>query len=87
MRTVHIYQVEVLELEYTDRFHAHIEFESVKEGLRCDVTLVDNDNHEKSITIATAISSEYEMEELHNDAIHFLKNKSYCIGVFNRHCR
>lgn len=87
MKTVHIYQIEILEPEYTNLFHCHIEFETIEHGLRCDVTLVDNDDSDNRLTIATAISEGYDMSELHADAIDLLSDKKYCIGVFKKHCR
>lgn len=87
MKTRHIYQIEILEPDYTDLFHCHIEFETIEHGLRCDVTLVDNDDSDNNIRIATAISRDYSIAELHDDAIDLLNNKRYCIGVFNKHCR
>ena len=87
MTTVHIYQIEVLELDYTNLFHCHIEFETIEHGLRCDVTLVDNDDSDNRLTIATAISEGYDMSELHADAIDLLNNKRYCLGVFKKQCR
>ena len=87
MKAVHIYQIEVLEPEYTDLFHCHIEFETIEHGLRCDVTLVDNDDSYNRLTIATAISEGYDMAELHSDAIDLLSDKRYCLGVFKKHCR
>ena len=87
MKTVHIYQIEILEPEYTNLFHCHIEFETIEHGLRCDVTLVDNNDSDKRLTIATAISEGYDMAELHADAIDLLSDKKYCIGVFKKHCR
>ncbi len=87
MKTVHIYQIEILEPEYTNLFHCHIEFETIEHGLRCDVTLVDNKDPDNSLTIATAISKGYDMAELHADAIKILERESYCVGVFKKHCR
>ena len=87
MKTVHIYQIEILEPEYTNLFHCHIEFETIEHGLRCDVTLVDNDDSDNRLTIATAISEGYDMAELHADAIDLLSDKKYCLGVFKKHCR
>lgn len=87
MKTVHIYQIEILEPEYTNLFHCHIEFETIEHGLRCDVTLVDNDDSDNRLTIATAISEGYDMVELHIDAIDLLSDKKYCLGVFKKHCR
>ena len=87
MKTVHIYQIEVLEPDYTNLFHCHIEFETIEHGLRCDVTLVDNDDSDNKLTIATAISEGYDMAELHSDAIDLLNDKKYCLGVFKKHCR
>ena len=87
MKTVHIYQIEILEPEYTNLFHCHIEFETIEHGLRCDVTLVDNDDSDNRLTIATAISEGYDMAELHSDAIDLLSDKKYCLGVFKKHCR
>lgn len=87
MKTKHIYQIEILEPDYTDLFHCHIEFETIEHGLRCDITLVDNDDSDNRLTIATAISEGYDMAELHDDAIKLLSNQRYCIGVFNKHCR
>ena len=87
MKTTHIYQIEVLIPEYTDLFHCHIEFETIEHGLKCDVTLVDNDDSDNRLTIATAISEGYDMSELHADAIDLLSNKRYCLGVFKKHCR
>ena len=87
MKTVHIFQIEILKPDYTDLFHCHIEFETIEYGLRCDVTLVDNDDSDNRLTIATAISEGYDMAELHSDAIDLLNNKRYCIGVFKKHCR
>ena len=87
MKTTHIYQIEVLIPEYTDLFHCHIEFETVDNGLRCDVTLVDNNDSDNSLTIATGYSEGYDMARLHSDAIDLLSDKTYCIGVFKKHCR
>ena len=87
MKTVHIYQIEVLEPNYTNLFHCHIEFETIEHGLRCDVTLVDNNDSDNRLTIETAISEGYDMAELHGDAIDLLNNKKYCLGVFKKHCR
>ena len=87
MKTTHIYQIEILKPEYTDLFHCHIEFETVDNGLRCDVTLVDNKDPDNSLTIATAISKGYDMAELHDDAINLLSNQRYCSAVLRHHTR
>ena len=84
MKTSHIYQIEIIEPEYTDLFHCHIEFETIEHGLRCDVTLVDNEDSDNRLTIASAISEGYDMGELHDDAISILNRKDYCINVFKK---
>lgn len=87
MKISHIYKIIILEPEYTDLFHCHIEFETIEHGLRCDVTLVDNNDSDKSITIATGFSEESNMKKLYEDAENLLNNKKYCIGVFKKHCK
>ncbi len=87
MQTKYFYQAEILEMDFTDLYHAHIEFESVEEGLRCDVTLVSNEDSDKRLTIAMAISSDYNISQLHDDAISILNRKDYCINVFKKFCR
>ena len=82
MKISHIYKIIILEPEYTDLFHCHIEFETVENWLRCDVTLVDNNDSDKSITIVTGFSEGYDMAKLHEDAIDLLNNKKYCMDIF-----
>lgn len=88
MRTSYIYQIEVLEAEYSDLFHCHIEFETdEKYGLKCTVTLVDNEDSDKRIILGIGYSGDYDMGTLHSDAIELLSRERYCVDVFKKHCR
>ena len=86
MKTRYFYQAEVVELEYTDKFYAYLEFESVEEGLRLDITLgeIDGDNE---FNIGAVTSRDYDMQYLHNFAENMLNNAAYCTEIWRRRMR
>ena len=82
MITRYLYWEEVAELEYTDEFHAHITFESCEHGLRCDISLCNDDDE---IIIGTIISREYDMQMSHVYSENMLSDKEYCLSVWRQH--
>lgn len=86
MKTRCYYQAEVLELEYTDKFHAYLEFESVEAGLRCEITLADADG-ENEFMIGAITSPDYEIGRMHEFAENMLNNAAYCNEIWRRRMR
>ena len=82
MITRYLFWAEAAELEYTDEFHAHITFESCEHGLRCDISLC---NDEDELFIGTIISKEYDMDDTHQYAENMLSDKDYCLSVWRHH--
>ena len=86
MKTVFYYQAEAIDLEYTDKFHAFIEFESVEGGLRCEITLADS-NGEDEFHIGSITSPDYDIERMHDFAENMLNNRDYCNEIWRRKTR
>lgn len=86
MKTKYYYQAEVLELEYTDKFYAYLEFESVEAGLRCEITLAEADG-DNEFMIGAITSPDYDIESLHNFAENMLNNAAYCKEIWRRRTR
>lgn len=83
MACVHIYQLYIETVDYSDVFHFHIEFESVKHGLQCSIIQTDG---EKEIHIGGILSKGYDIEESMEFAMDLINNKNYCLGIWNKHC-
>lgn len=83
MKTVFYYQAEAVELDYTDVFHAFIEFESVENGLRCEITLAETDG-DNEFNIGSITSPDYDIESLHKFAENMLNNRAYCTEIWRR---
>ena len=86
MKTKYYYQAEVLELEYTDKFYAYLEFESVEAGLRCEITLAEADGNNE-FNIGAITSPDYDIESLHNFAENMFNNAAYCTEIWRRRMR
>ena len=86
MKTVFFYQAQALELDYTDKFHALVEFESVEAGLRCEIKLADS-NGDNEFHIATITSPDYDMERMFEFATNMLSNRGYCNDIWRSNMR
>ena len=82
MITRYLYLEEVAELEYTDEFISRIAFKSCKHGLRCDISLCDDDDE---IIIGTIISREYDMQMSHTYAENLLSDQNFCLSAWRQH--
>ena len=85
MQTIHWQQAEVLELEHTDEYIGVIEMQSTELGLRCDVKLEDV-HSDSSLLIATCLSKEYNIQELHDYAESVLQDEEYCESAWKHNC-
>lgn len=81
MITRYFYQNECIELEYTDKFHSHVELESGPYGLTCTVSLA-NDNDEDELIIGNLVSKEYDRCNCYNYSRSLLSDEEYCLGVW-----
>lgn len=86
MTTRFLFFAEGIELDYTDRFHAHITQESTEHGLRCEISLCDGEGNNE-IVIGTIISKDYDMEATLQYAKNMLSNEEYCLDAWKDHCR
>lgn len=86
MTTRFLFFAEGIELDYTDRFHAHITQKSTEHGLRCEIALCDGEC-DNEIVIGTIISKDYDMEATHQYAENMLNDREYCLDVWREHCR
>ena len=85
MITRYIFNAEAVELEYTDKFHGLIEYETTKDGLRFDVFLVDNDDFDDRHHIGTIINSKYDIVECHDYCENILDDESFCKSVWKKY--
>ncbi len=86
MITRYLFWAEVLELEYTDDFHAHVTFKSTEHGLRCEISLCDGEGDEE-LVIGTIISKEYDMEASHDYAVNMLEDEDFCFNAWRQHSK
>ena len=86
MKTVFFYQAQALELDYTNKFHAFVEFESLEAGLRCKIKLADS-NGDNEFHIGSITSPDYEMERMFEFAQNMLNNSAYCNEIWRRKMR
>ena len=86
MKTVFYYQAEVIELDYTDKFHAYIEFESIDGGLQCKISLADSNNDDE-FHIGSITSPDYDIESMHRFAENMLNNRAYINDIWRQEKR
>ena len=85
-RTRYFYTLKVIELDYAKDYHAHVEFETYEHGLRCEISLADNED-DSELVIGTITTKDGSMEECQNYAISMLSDEDYCSSVWQEHTK
>lgn len=83
MKTVYYYQAEVIQLDYSDKFRAYLEFESVESGLRCEISLAEIDGDDE-FNIGAITSPDYEICRMREFVENMLNNRAYINEIWRR---